>query len=324
MKGDFNIEDLMKEKLGAHEVPVRPELWSNVASQIGAAGSVGSSVVTGGLSLFSKVAIITGVAVIGTTITILTLKDNSKGNANAPKIETKENVVTSTENTPANKEDVTSLSQKSIIFSDTITEMANLKKAVVEVENPAKKITIKVDEKVEAAVDEKLGELHKRSSNTEVQSTDKVTDAVNISDNTIESRTSQANSTDKRSITPVIKKVEERIQPEDNALAGSEQNYNTDDAQQLFIKQLPNVITPNGDGINDFLSVDTENINDFSVVVMNAENKIVFQSSDPDFKWFGVGMDGNPVEVGNYVYFITARKSDGNLVSRHSYLRIQR
>lgn len=55
MEGKDHIKDLFSDKLGQLEVPVRPELWSAVSSQIGAAAPAA------GLSIISK--IIIGVSV---------------------------------------------------------------------------------------------------------------------------------------------------------------------------------------------------------------------------------------------------------------------
>ncbi|MEN9744118.1 MAG: hypothetical protein RLZZ65_1923 [Bacteroidota bacterium] len=69
---------------------------------------------------------------------------------------------------------------------------------------------------------------------------------------------------------------------------------------------LPNVFTPNQDGQNDFLAIDwgTENITDFSVVVLNRENGIAYQSSNPNFEWDGTDQGGEKLK-GTFIYFVT-------------------
>ncbi|MEY3439297.1 MAG: hypothetical protein RL265_1882, partial [Bacteroidota bacterium] len=47
-------------------------------------------------------------------------------------------------------------------------------------------------------------------------------------------------------------------------------------------------------------------------------------SQDTTISWDGLGLSGDPVLSGNYVYFITARDATGNLVTKHSVLRIER
>lgn len=90
------------------------------------------------------------------------------------------------------------------------------------------------------------------------------------------------------------------------------------------IGELFNVFTPNGDGANDVLYVDSKDVTDFSVVVIDAQNNIVFQSTDADFRWDGTGLNGEPVPAGKYLYYVTARNSSGKVLSKHSVLQITR
>jgi gliding motility-associated-like protein len=90
------------------------------------------------------------------------------------------------------------------------------------------------------------------------------------------------------------------------------------------IGELFNVFTPNGDGANDVLFIESDNVTDFSIVVIDPQNKIVYQSTDPSFRWDGTGMNGDPVPAGKYVYYVTARNSAGKVLSKHSVLQITR
>ncbi len=94
--------------------------------------------------------------------------------------------------------------------------------------------------------------------------------------------------------------------------------------RQTYKLDLPNVFTPNNDGINDILIVNTEGLTEFSLVVLDQRNKIIYTTQDSTISWDGLGLSGDPVLSGNYVYFITARDATGNLVTKHSVLRIER
>ena len=91
-----------------------------------------------------------------------------------------------------------------------------------------------------------------------------------------------------------------------------------------FTLDLPNIFTPNNDGINDFLLVNAIGLNEFSLVVLDQRNKIVFTTQDINVSWDGLNLSGEPVSSGNYVYFITARDAAGSVVTKHSVLRIER
>ncbi len=77
------------------------------------------------------------------------------------------------------------------------------------------------------------------------------------------------------------------------------------------ISLTSNVITPNGDGINDYLIIKNANDKDiypfpFSVVVYNIWGQIVYESSDYQNNW-----DARDVDPGTFYYVIkTANKKD--------------
>jgi gliding motility-associated-like protein len=70
---------------------------------------------------------------------------------------------------------------------------------------------------------------------------------------------------------------------------------------------LPNIFTPNGDGQNEILQIDWEqnSIEDFSIVVLNKNNEVVFRSNNPTFDWDGTDLGGEKLQKGAYVYFVT-------------------
>lgn len=76
------------------------------------------------------------------------------------------------------------------------------------------------------------------------------------------------------------------------------------------ITRIPNTFTPNYDGDNDVFFVQSENITDFSVLILNAQGQQVYRSADPDFKWDGTDLSGNPVPNGQYKCVIIASGAD--------------
>jgi len=87
---------------------------------------------------------------------------------------------------------------------------------------------------------------------------------------------------------------------------------------------MPNAITPNGDGINDVLTLNTERLTDFNVVVLDAANKLVYSSTDPNFKWNGSLLNGDPAPAGTYQYYFTAKDENGTWCNQFSSLTILR
>jgi gliding motility-associated-like protein len=87
---------------------------------------------------------------------------------------------------------------------------------------------------------------------------------------------------------------------------------------------MPNAITPNGDGINDVLSLNTEGLTDFSLVILDASNQVIYSTSDLNFIWRGQLLNGDPAPAGTYQYYYMAKDSNGTWCNQFSTLTILR
>jgi gliding motility-associated-like protein len=94
--------------------------------------------------------------------------------------------------------------------------------------------------------------------------------------------------------------------------------------QEEFIV-LPNIFTPNGDGKNDVFSIDLGAFEfaDYSLVILDVKNQVVFKSNDPLESWNGKKVDGEVCPMGTYVYYLTGKTVTGKTISKYSSLRIQ-
>lgn len=90
------------------------------------------------------------------------------------------------------------------------------------------------------------------------------------------------------------------------------------------ISKWPSVVTCNNDGFNDALVLETENLKDFQIIILNSDNELIFKSSDTAFSWNGMDLKGEPVSVGNYVYIITALDIAGNAINKYQMLEVRR
>ncbi len=89
------------------------------------------------------------------------------------------------------------------------------------------------------------------------------------------------------------------------------------------INNLPNVFTPDGDGLNDYLFIDSEGLTAFQITVFNSKREVVYESNDVDFKWYGEDLRSQQkVEKGNYYYIIIARDKLGNVIHKHQTLSV--
>ena len=94
--------------------------------------------------------------------------------------------------------------------------------------------------------------------------------------------------------------------------------------EETTIEKLPNVFTPNNDGSNDEFSIISSGIKDFSIVVMDLHNNVVFKSNESYFKWNGLDLKGEQVPEGNYIYYVTGYNSKGKLITKYSSLKVVR
>ena len=76
---------------------------------------------------------------------------------------------------------------------------------------------------------------------------------------------------------------------------------------QIFI---PNVITPDWDGINDVWQVKASNITSYHLTIMDKTGKVIKESSDYNEGWRGICSDGKPCPPGDY-YFVLTMSTDG-------------
>ena len=90
------------------------------------------------------------------------------------------------------------------------------------------------------------------------------------------------------------------------------------------IGKLPSVVTCNNDGFNDALVLETKNLSDFQITILDRSNQVVFKSSDAAFSWGGIDLTGEPVEPGNYVYIITAVDTAGNPINEYQMIEVRR
>lgn len=69
--------------------------------------------------------------------------------------------------------------------------------------------------------------------------------------------------------------------------------------------EVPNVFTPNNDGINDEFRVAFKSIKEFHIWIYNRWGRLVYSSDDPGKGWDGT-INGRPASVGTYYYVINA------------------
>lgn len=104
---------------------------------------------------------------------------------------------------------------------------------------------------------------------------------------------------------------------------------NYEETQDVVVKSkssidnVPNVITPNGDRINDYFSVNSTDIETFVISIRDNKGNEIFNSTDKDFIWDGTDFNGNVVEKGMYTYLIIAEGKDGTVIKLPGQIYVQ-
>ena len=86
---------------------------------------------------------------------------------------------------------------------------------------------------------------------------------------------------------------------------------------QVYVSHLsvPNVFTPNNDGINDEFRVAFRSLESFHMSVFTDRGQLVFETTDPQRGWDGrIGNRNAP--MGTYFYIIRARGTDGRVFNK--------
>lgn len=71
---------------------------------------------------------------------------------------------------------------------------------------------------------------------------------------------------------------------------------------------IPNVFTPNQDGINDTYFITAKGLKEFHMVIVNRWGNVVFETDDLQTSWDGTS-NGTACEDGTYFYMITAKSA---------------
>lgn len=277
MKDNKEIEQIFSTKLKGFEAEVRPELWNNIAAQIGSTALP----VGGTTSLMSKIIV---AAVASTIIAVAVYIGSANTNQSPEKF-------TSETKREAQK---SSLTEKE---NDLVEEVKTIKESKIKEEPQVKTILeeINLQGEVSAVVIDPIT----------VAEPDTIAPVIIINEEKVE-------------------KEEERVEELAMEIIEKEPNRPEEEIENYSISKMPDVFSPNNDGVNDFFFVINEGLSDFNVVIMNDKNETVFQSQKTDFKWDGNGLNGEQVVEGKYVYFIIAKDRKGNVVNKHSLLTIIR
>ena len=285
MENKDQIKELFQQQLSNHQEAVRPEIWASVSSAIAP-----PVLVSTGISILSKTFIGLGIAASILVSAYLLFSSDDKAVKVPTQEKEKAKEVPSIPNNNNNNNTLVPIETKKNAFACIVLENNDL---------------LSVEEDVYEISTQKIIPFESvQLPKVQLPNTDPLQDlGENVSNDPVETNNDFI-------VIPQVENTHESFPlPEKN--------------QELEVV-LTNVFTPNGDGANDYLFIQSEGLQDFSVVILNQANKIIYQSTDPKFNWDGKLTNGDDAPIGQYVYFITGKSDRGDLINKYSTLFIQR
>ena len=85
---------------------------------------------------------------------------------------------------------------------------------------------------------------------------------------------------------------------------------------------VPNVFTPNGDGINDVFHVTAGGMKTYDIEIFNRWGQLVFEANAPDIDWTGRSQSGVMESDGTYYYIIKATDYTNKQYNLDGYLQL--
>ena len=87
---------------------------------------------------------------------------------------------------------------------------------------------------------------------------------------------------------------------------------------------LPNVFTPNGDGINEFFEMNSDIFLEFEIVILNRWGNVVHHREEATgtYLWDGLTQSGEKVADGVYFYKLYGTLTDGSIGEKHGSVTV--
>jgi len=283
-----NIRDLFSRTLENHTSTVRPEVWNGLQAKMAAAG-VTSAVGAKGISALAKW-LIGSAAVSAAAVTTVVLVNRN----DVPEAPTKQQQETTAPvasvEAPAQEE------QSTIDWSKVDDNKLISKPADIQFQQPAETSLWTIPEQL-AAVTQLPVNQHPQLEPGQTTST--------------------AGKPGEQAATVTDTKPK----------ASGQESATTQDTKpeiaEAKITKIPNFFSPNNDGDNDVFNIESQNLNDFTIVISDAKG-MVWTSSDPNFKWDGTYMNSDSAPAGTYSVVIMARDGKGKLIREFKTLEIRR
>lgn len=305
-----NIDEVFKQAFEGFEANVDPSVWTNIQSGLNAGATSGSpqvdpisSTVTSSVAKSAIIKIAATVVAVGTIATasyyVVTSGDNKEKTV-------AENTITEL---PVNeKETAEDIQTEAVQFQDENSEaqpkIDKVEENVVEDKTTPNKI-----EAIEESLEKDIPIMEDNNNPSNIQDLSEYInkDAQKPSSTINKENDNSSQTEDKKEIEK--KKVEE---PEQNKIENTTKIPSKPEKKLAVVDDIPNVITPNGDGINDVIKITGENLEKLELVIMDKNGKPVFRITNLDQEWNGKNQNGFDLLPGMYYMAGVVVDNEGN------------
>ena len=87
---------------------------------------------------------------------------------------------------------------------------------------------------------------------------------------------------------------------------------------------FPTGFSPNGAGINDWFYLESTTLTQLEASIYDRSGNLVFQASQPGFRWDGTSLNGSLCAPGVYVLVLKGVEANGNAIERRESLTLIR
>ncbi len=102
------------------------------------------------------------------------------------------------------------------------------------------------------------------------------------------------------------------------------ENYDTLEVDINQIILIPNIITPNNDGLNDGFGIKNNGVDQYGLTIFNRWGQIVFEREAREIQWNGTTNSGTELEAGTYFYVLVVDNGTKGTFEKTGFITLVR
>ncbi|MEZ4937737.1 MAG: gliding motility-associated C-terminal domain-containing protein [Crocinitomicaceae bacterium] len=313
MAGNDEIRELFSKSFENFEKPVDPGLWDKIQTDMNGASGSGSG--NGGNAVAAKSgfvkSIIIGTVSVAAITTGVLIYNYSGSDANKTENKQEEPVVQ------------TDTEEKTVLNEDLVV-IDNNEKIVDEIDKSVDPVLIEHKDEIKKTVISDFNE------NTPINTAD-------INDLLDQSLLDELSKRDQiKKDNPKVAQNDNNVNPSHNEPKVEENEVHHNDVIQkdkepektgaeIYMENIPNVMTPNGDRINDEIIFSYKSITEFEIQILNERgSELLYKERGAKINYSGIDFGGKTLDEGKYIMVLVAMDTNSKKMVRKSFLYIKK